>query len=61
VAAAIGLTMLVQWFALSNAVIISLPPILLIVVGGGLIIIAMLSGLLSMGVLKNSQPADLLR
>ncbi|MDP3401726.1 MAG: ABC transporter permease [Brevundimonas sp.] len=61
VAAAIGLTMLVQWFALSNAVIIALPPGLLIVVGGGLIIIAMLSGLLSMGVLKNSQPADLLR
>ena len=61
VAAAIGLTMLVQWFALSNAVIIALPPSLLIVVGGGLIIIAMLSGLLSMGVLKNSQPADLLR
>ena len=61
VAAAIGLTTLVQWFALSNAVIIALPPILLVFVGGGLIVIAMLSGLLSMGVLKNSQPADLLR
>jgi putative ABC transport system permease protein len=31
------------------------------VVGGGLIAIAMVSGLLSLGVLKNSQPADLLR
>jgi putative ABC transport system permease protein len=31
------------------------------IVGGGLVLIAMLSGLLSMGVLKNSQPADLLR
>lgn len=61
VAAAIFLTWLVQMLALSNAVIIALPPILLIVVGGGLIAIAMLSGMLSMGVLKNSQPADLLR
>jgi len=61
VAAAIGLTWLVQQLALANAVIIALPPGLLIFVGGGLIIIAMLSGLLSMGVLKNSQPADLLR
>ena len=47
--------------ASANAVIIALPPILLIVVGGGLVIIAMLSGLLSLGILKNSQPADLLR
>lgn len=61
VAAAIGLTLLVQMFALANAVIISLPLGLLIFVGGGLVVIAMLSGLLSMGVLKNSQPADLLR
>jgi putative ABC transport system permease protein len=61
VAAAIFLTWLVQMLALSNAVIIALPPILLVVVGGGLILIAMLSGMLSMGVLKNSQPADLLR
>jgi putative ABC transport system permease protein len=30
-------------------------------VGGGLIAIAMVSGMLSLGVLKNSQPADLLR
>lgn len=61
VGAAIFLTWLVQMLAMANAVIIALPPILLIVVGGGLVVIAMLSGLLSMGVLKNSQPADLLR
>jgi len=61
VAAAILLTWLVSLLALANAVIIALPPILLIVVGGGLILIAMVSGLLSLGILKNSQPADLLR
>ncbi|WP_332658553.1 ABC transporter permease [Brevundimonas sp.] len=61
VGAAIGLTLLVQMLAAANAVIIALPAILLIVVGGGLVIIAMLSGLLSLGILKNSQPADLLR
>lgn len=61
VIAAIGLTYLVSLLAMANAVIIALPPILLFVVGGGLIVIAMLSGLLSMGILKKSQPADLLR
>ena len=61
VAAAIILTWLVQQLAAANAVIISLPPVLLIIVGGGLVLISMLSGLLSLGVLKNSQPADLLR
>lgn len=61
VAAAIGLTLLVQMLAAANAVIIALPPVLLIVVGGGLVVIAMLSGMLSLGILKNSQPADLLR
>ena len=61
VAAAIGLTLLVQMFAMANAVIIALPPVLLVIVGGGLVVIAMLSGLLSLGILKNSQPADLLR
>ena len=61
VGAAILLTWLVSLLAAANAVIISLPPILLIVVGGGLILIAMGSGLLSMGILKKSQPADLLR
>nr|WP_312446867.1 ABC transporter permease [Brevundimonas naejangsanensis] len=61
VGAAILLTWLLSLLALSNAVIIALPPILLIVVGGGLIAISMLSGFLSMGILKKSQPADLLR
>jgi len=61
VGAAILLTWLVSLLAAANAVIIALPPVLLVVVGGGLIVIAMLSGLLSMGVLKKSQPADLLR
>ncbi|MEN5052639.1 MULTISPECIES: ABC transporter permease [Brevundimonas] len=61
VGAAILLTWLLSLLALSNAVIISMPPMLLIIVGGGLIAISMLSGLLSMGILKKSQPADLLR
>ena len=61
VAAAISLTWLLSLFAMANAVIIALPLPLLIVVGGGLIAIAMLSGFLSMGILKKSQPADLLR
>lgn len=61
VAAAIGLTWLLSLFAMSKAVIIALPLPLLIVVGGGLIAISMLSGFLSMGILKKSQPADLLR
>jgi putative ABC transport system permease protein len=61
VAAAIGLTLLVQMFAAANAVIIALPPVLLIIVGGGLVAIAIMSGALSLGILKNSQPADLLR
>ncbi|MFN8874859.1 MAG: ABC transporter permease [Brevundimonas sp.] len=61
VAAAIALTWLVSLFAAANSVIISLPPVLLLIVGGGLVVIAMVSGFLSLGVLKNSQPADLLR
>ncbi len=61
VGAAILLTWLVSLLALMNGLIIALPPLLLIFVGGGLISIAMVSGLLSMGILKKSQPADLLR
>jgi putative ABC transport system permease protein len=61
VGAAILLTWLLSLLALSNAVIISMPLSLLLVVGGGLIGISMLSGFLSMGILKKSQPADLLR
>ena len=61
VVAAVVLTWLVSLLAAANAVIIALPIPLLVIVGGGLILIAMLSGLLSLGILKNSQPADLLR
>ena len=59
--AAIFLTWLVSLLAMMGAVIIALPLSLLIVVGIGLILISMVSGLLSLGILKNSQPADLLR
>ena len=61
VAAAIGLTWLVKLFAAANAVVIGLPISLLVIVGVGLVLIAVGSGMLSLGVLKNSQPADLLR
>lgn len=61
VGAAILLTWILSLLARSNAVIIAMPPLLLLVVGGGLIAISMLSGFLSMGILKKSQPADLLR
>ncbi len=61
VIAAVGLTWLVAQLAMANGIIIALPPVLLIFVSAGLIVIAMLSGMLSLGVLKNSQPADLLR
>ena len=61
VIAAIVLTWLVSLLAMMGAVIIALPLSLLILVGIGLIAIAMVSGLLSLGILKNSQPADLLR
>ncbi|MFN3837918.1 MAG: ABC transporter permease [Brevundimonas sp.] len=61
VIAAVVLTWLVSLLAKMGAVIIALPLSLLIVVGAGLIAIAMVSGLLSLGILKNSQPADLLR
>ena len=45
----------------AGGVPMSFPPTALIGVGGLLIIIAVFSGMLSMGVLKKSQPADLLR
>jgi putative ABC transport system permease protein len=61
VIAAIFLTWLLSLAAKAGAVIIALPFLLLVVVGFGLIAIAMLSGLLSLGILKKSQPADLLR
>lgn len=61
VLAAIFLTWGLSVLARMGAVLIVLHPVLLIVVGGGLIAIAMASGFLSMGILKKSQPADLLR
>ena len=61
VAAAVVLTMGLKALATLGGVIIALPLLLLLVVGGGLIVIAMVSGALSLGILKNSQPADLLR
>ncbi|ATQ42339.1 ABC transporter permease [Caulobacter mirabilis] len=61
VAAAIFLTFLIKLLAAMNAVVIGMPLVLLIIVGGGLILIAIGSGLLSLGILKKSQPADLLR
>ncbi|WP_288759704.1 ABC transporter permease, partial [uncultured Brevundimonas sp.] len=61
VATAILLTWLLAQLAKLGAVIIALPFGLLLAVGLGLIAIAMMSGLLSLGILKKSQPADLLR
>ncbi len=61
VAAAVLLTWLVALFAASQGVLIALQSDAIMMVGGGLIAIAMVSGMLSLGVLKNSQPADLLR
>jgi putative ABC transport system permease protein len=55
------LTWLVSLAATAGGVPMSFPPMLVAVVAVFLIIIAMLSGFLSLGVLKNSQPADLLR
>jgi putative ABC transport system permease protein len=61
VGAAILLTWLLSLLARANAVIIAMPLVLLIAVGAGLILIAIGSGFLSLGILKKSQPADLLR
>lgn len=61
VIAAITLTWLLKLFASANAVVIAMPIGLMTFVGIGLILISMGSGMLSLGVLKNSQPADLLR
>ncbi|WP_292052004.1 MULTISPECIES: ABC transporter permease [unclassified Brevundimonas] len=61
VIAAILLTWGLSSLARMGAVLIVLHPVLLFIVGAFLIGIAMLSGVLSMGILKKSQPADLLR
>jgi putative ABC transport system permease protein len=55
------LTWLVTLLASAGGVPMSFPPMLVGIVAVFLIIIAMLSGFLSLGILKNSQPADLLR
>jgi putative ABC transport system permease protein len=55
------LTWLVSLAATAGGVPMSFPPMLVVVVAVFLIAIAMLSGFLSLGILKNSQPADLLR
>jgi putative ABC transport system permease protein len=59
--AAGGLTWLVSLLAGANGILLYFPMLLILIVGGGLIAIAMLSGFLSLGTLKKSQPADLLR
>ena len=61
VAASALLTWLVSLAATAGGVPMSFPPMLVGIVAVFLIVIAMLSGFLSLGVLKNSQPADLLR
>lgn len=55
------LTWLVSLLGVLFGVPMFFPPMLVGIVAVFLIIIAMLSGFLSLGILKNSQPADLLR
>jgi len=55
------LTWLVSLIATAGGVPMFFPPMLIIIVAGFLVVIAMVSGFLSLGILKNSQPADLLR
>lgn len=55
------LTWGVSLLAVAGGVPMYFPPALVGIVAVFLVIIAMLSGFLSLGVLKNSQPADLLR
>jgi putative ABC transport system permease protein len=59
--AAGGLTWLVSLLAGANGILMYFPMLLILIVSGGLILIAMMSGFLSLGTLKKSQPADLLR
>jgi putative ABC transport system permease protein len=58
---ALALTWGVSGLAAWGALPMAFPPVIVGLVSIFLLIIAMLSGLLSLGVLKNSQPADLLR
>ncbi|MBU4433282.1 MAG: ABC transporter permease [Alphaproteobacteria bacterium] len=55
------LTWLVTLLASAGGVPMYFPPVLIIIVAVFLVLIAILSGFLSLGILKNSQPADLLR
>ena len=55
------LTWLVSLVAVAGGVPMYFPPTLIGVVAVFLVVIAMVSGFLSLGILKNSQPADLLR
>ena len=57
----LALTWGVSLLAQAGALPMAFPPTIVILVSIFLLVIAMLSGLLSLGVLKNSQPADLLR
>ncbi|OGN53339.1 MAG: hypothetical protein A3K57_05305 [Caulobacterales bacterium RIFOXYA1_FULL_67_7] len=59
--AAFVLTWGVSLLAAGSGLTMSFPPMMVMMVSLMLIVIALLSGLLSLGVLKNSQPADLLR
>lgn len=61
VLAAGALTWLVAQLAGLNALPMAFPINIVATVAVGLIIIAIMSGFLSLGILKNSQPADLLR
>lgn len=55
------LVWLVSLLAGANGILMAFPLNAVLVVASGLIFIAMMSGFLSMGILKKSQPADLLR
>jgi putative ABC transport system permease protein len=55
------LTWLISLLANAYGILMFFPLLLIGIVSSGLIVIAMMSGLLSLGVLKKSQPADLLR
>jgi len=55
------LTWLVSLIAVAGGVPMYFPPTLIGIVAVFLVVIAMVSGFLSLGILKNSQPADLLR
>lgn len=59
--AAFVLTWAVSLLASSSGLTMSFPPAMVMMVSAMLVVIALLSGFLSLGVLKKSQPADLLR